>query len=91
MVDGQARRPEYVRPKTQRLVGSEPVGNHRRTGCGLELFGSGRTVERMHQGQPVEAAVGECLDGALCFRRVSVHTVSVGACLWMMGRAVVLR
>jgi hypothetical protein len=45
----------------------------------------------MHQGQAVEAAVGECLGGALCFRRVSVHTVSVRACLSMMGRAVVLR
>jgi hypothetical protein len=45
----------------------------------------------MHQGQAVEAAVGERLGGALCFRRVSVHTVSVRACLWMMGRAVVLR
>ena len=31
-----------------------------------------------------EAAVGECPGGALCFRRVSVHTVSVRACLWMM-------
>ena len=40
VVDGQAGRPEHVCPKTQRLVGSEPVGNHRRTGRGLELFGS---------------------------------------------------